>query len=165
MQLCSYVYKKINCTCTASSEHFPNWVTTCHTNVGGDVSNFPSDIVMSLVGRRERLFKTTIGLIKGWSPPTTLEPGAAIGQEAGYTLGRSPVQHRDNYTCRLTINLSSMVGKIGKSKSTQKEPKHAQGEHAYSKQKAPIRDFNWEPSCCEATVLTLTPSCSPGMTH
>ena len=36
-----------------------------------------------------------------------------------------------------------------------------QGEHAQSTQKEPNQDLKQEPSCCELTVLTTTPLCSP----
>ena len=50
---------------------------------------------------------------------------------------------------------------VGGSQSTQREPTHSRGEHANSTQKGPSRELNLEPSCCEATVLTTTPPCSP----
>ena len=50
---------------------------------------------------------------------------------------------------------------MGGSWSTRREPTHTRGEHANSTQKGPSQELNLEPSCCEATVLTTTPPCSP----
>ena len=49
---------------------------------------------------------------------------------------------------------------MGGSQSTWREHMHAH-EHANSTQKDFIQDSNQEPSCCEATVLSTTPPCSP----
>ena len=50
---------------------------------------------------------------------------------------------------------------VGGSRSTRRELTYTWGEHANSTQKGPIWDSDQESSCCEVTVLTTTPLCSP----
>jgi len=69
--------------------------------------------------------------------------------------------HRDKWERTILetpINLTCMFLDGGR---TWREPTHTQGEHANSTQKGPSRELNLEPSCCEATLLTTTPPCSP----
>jgi len=59
------------------------------------------------------------------------------------------------------INLTCCFWMVGGSRSTRREATHTWGEHANSTQNGPRWELNLEPSCCEATVLTTTPPCSP----
>ena len=50
---------------------------------------------------------------------------------------------------------------VGGSRSTQRKPTHACGEHEISTQKGPSWNSNQDNSCCLASVQTTTPLCSP----
>jgi len=94
--------------------------------------------------------------------------GVHRGQVASPSQGHTERNKTNNHACSHSL-LGTILSHqltwhacfwaMGGSCSTCREPTHTRGEHANSTQKG--WDSNQEPSCCEATVLTTTPMCSP----
>ena len=91
---------------------------------------------------------------------------AAVGQDGRRALNRSP--HNPARSHSLLVNLESpiyltcMFLDVSEEAWVLRENPHILlGEHANSTQKAGIWTRNPLTSCCEATVLTTTPPCSP----
>ena len=85
--------------------------------------------------------------------------GVHPGQIASSSQGHIETNGANNHTCshslfrtilETPIYLTCCFWTVGGSQNTRREPTHTRGKHA-----------NLEPSCCEATVLTTTPPCSP----
>ena len=97
--------------------------------------------------------------------------GGSSGER--YTLDRSPVHHRatqrqTRQTCSHSLLRTSFqrhqlpVFVVWKEVGEPRENPRIHGENSKeTPQKGPSRDLNLEPSCCEVTVLTTTPPCSP----
>ena len=108
----------------------------------------------------------------GWSPSQRTS-----GERQGTPwTGRQSITgpHRDKqpHTLTLTskdnlelsINLTCMFfGRWEEARVPGENPRIHGAEHANSTQKGPSWELNLEPSCCEATVLTTTPPCSPSL--
>jgi len=108
-----------------------------------------------------------------WLAPSPIP--AVIGREAGYTwTGRQSITgpHRDkrdkqphtltpNDNLETPVNLTACLWTVGGSRRTRREPgenPHIHGENMQTPHRKNQPGF--EP-CCEATVLTTTPTCSP----